>query len=112
MAAARKTQNDTNKETAENSVLVAYRLQAVETALNILTNRFDNQDNIKKADLKEIIDTIVSRLSDVKADLQKQIDKKADAQELKDFKKQVGALGIFVSMLVVAAFSYMLTRLH
>lgn len=112
---AKKTQSETNRETSENTTLVAYRLQEVESALKTLTGRFDAQDNIKRSDLVEFRDTIVNRFNDVKTDLQGQITElkkeKAGSQELKDFKKQVGAAAVFVSSLVIAAFSYMLTRL-
>lgn len=110
-----KSQARTNKEVSDNNTLVLYRLDNVEQALKDLTTKVDRQDNIKKADLNDLRDTIISRVVDAQASLQKQIDTldegKANTQELIDFKKQVAGYAAFISALAIAAFSYMLTRL-
>lgn len=100
------------KKNRDNNELISFRLGLVEIAINTLTTRFDKQDNIKRSDLIEFRDTIVSRISDVNSNLQKQIDGKADKQEFKDFKKQMAGIGALVAALLVATYSYILTRLH
>ena len=111
-----KRTNTPTEQNKEDNGLILYRLAAVELAVNNLSSKVDHQDNIKRSDLVEFKDTIINRVAEMQSYLQKQVDalerEKASGQELKDFKKQIAAYGIFISALVVAAFSYMLTRLR
>lgn len=110
MAEAKQTKQD-----SADTKLILYRLDRVEGAVTDLGTKLDKQDNIKRQDLIEFRDTIVGRLTDLQASFQKQIDaldsEKASSQELKDFKKQIGAFALFLSALAVASYSYVLTRL-
>lgn len=107
---AAKTQTQT-KQTRDNNTLVLYRLDNVEQALKDLTSKVDKQDNVKKSDITELRDAIIERIVNMRTDLQKQIDEKADKQELTDFKKQMASYGAIVLVLSVAIFTFMLSRL-
>lgn len=81
--------------------LVLYRLKQVEDAVKEVGDKVDRQDNIKRIDLVEFRDAILGRFNDVKDDLQKQIDKKADQKQVDDLRTLIKAVGGFLGSIIV-----------
>lgn len=118
MAAAKNTTR-TNTPTEQNKAdndLVLYRLQQVENKVDNIGKKLDGQENIKKADLIEFRESIVQTVREVRADidkdmagLQKQIDNKANAQDVKDLKTLVKSGGAFITTIIGAIIIYYLT---
>jgi hypothetical protein len=111
-----KRLNTPTEQNKEDNGLLTYRVLQLELAVKDVSSKMDKQDYVKRSDITELKNTILERISEIQQSQQKQLDKldedKANAQDLNDFKKQVYGLGAFVGSLFIAAFSYMLTRLH
>lgn len=89
--------------------LVLYRLEQVEAAVRDVSDKLDQQENIKKADLTEFKDAILNRFNEVRLDLQKQIDSKADSRELKDVKRLIAGIATAFGSIITALVIYYLT---
>lgn len=100
----------TAKNIDETNVLVSYRLKEVEKAVKDLSSRFDKLDNIKKSDLLELRDTIVSRITDVRNDLQKQLDGKADKDMVDDLRVLVRGVGVVFGTIIAGIVIYYFTH--
>lgn len=106
--------NTATEQNKEDTALIEFRLKLVEDAIKEVGGKFDRLDNMKrselKEDLKEFQDTIVTRFLDMSSNLQKQIDTKANATDLKDFKKVVYSLIAFAQSIVLLVLGYLITR--
>src|SRR4051812_21113111 len=78
-----------SKSEKQDMALVLWRLERVEAAVIEFGSKVDKQENIKRPDLLEIRDTIVTRINEIRDGLQRQIDEKADQSQLDDLKKEV-----------------------
>jgi len=96
-------------QSGKDNELILYRLTSVEEGVKTLNTKFDRQDTIKSADLKNFQETIVTRFLDMTSNLQKQIDQKASQTELQDLKRLVysafGFLSTIIGALVIAYFT-------
>jgi hypothetical protein len=91
--------------------IVAYRLDELKSEVKDLSAKFDKLDNIKKSDLKDFQEVIVTRFLDMRSDMQKQIDQKADQGELADLKKLFyAAIGFLSSIIGALVIGYLTTR--
>ncbi len=102
---------------SEDNKLILYRLERVEAGVTELGTKLDRQDNIKRSDLKEFQETIVTRFLDMRADLQKQlddqqkqIDSKPTSGEFQDFKKVVYGIIAFAQSIFLLILGYLITR--
>ena len=103
--------NTVAEQTKEDNSLILYRLDRVEAAVNEVGSKVDKQDNIKRSDLKDFQETIVTRFLDMRSDLQKQIDDKAGSTELADLKRQFYAVTSLLSTVMIAiVVTYLTTR--
>lgn len=108
MTPTRPKQTD---QDGEDNKFIFYRLDQVEAAVLRVEGKVERQDNIKRADLKEFQETIVTRFLDMRADLQKQIDSKAEKGELTDLKKQFySVLAVLSSIMTALILAYLTTR--
>lgn len=105
-------QNTPTEQNKEDNNLVLYRLAAVETALNALTSRFDRLDNISKSDLKEFQSNIKEMVSGFRVDIQKQLDSKADKDQVEDLRSLVKAVGFFLSTIIAGIVVFYVTTKH
>lgn len=94
--------NTPTEQNKEDNSLILYRLDRVEAAVKEVGTKVDRQDNIKRSDLKEFQETIVTRFLDMRNDLQKQIDEKANSSELSDLKRLFFAATGFLSTIITA----------
>jgi hypothetical protein len=94
--------NTPGEQNKEDNTLLAYRVEQVEKAVKEFGAKLDKQENIKKADLIEFRDTIVSRVNEIRDGLQKQIDEKADQAQVNDLRTLVKAFGAFLSTVIAA----------
>lgn len=105
-------QNTPTEQNKEDNSLVLYRLAAVELALNGLTSRFDSLDNIKISDLKDFQASIKEIVTDFRIDMQKQLDAKADKDQVEDLRSLVKAVGAFLSAVIAGIIIYYITAKH
>lgn len=103
------------KDNKDANALVLYRLGVVEGKVDNLNSKLDGQNfptrSEFKEDLKEFQDLIVTRFTDLKTDLQKQIDGKANAAEVADIKRNFYALIGFLSSIILAlVIGYLTTK--
>jgi hypothetical protein len=94
---------------AKTDELVVFRLELVEAAVKEVSDKLDRQENIKRADLNEFRDTILLRFAEVKSDLQKQIDEKADQKQVDDLRTLIKAVGATFGSIITALVIYYLT---
>lgn len=99
-----------NRQDAADTKLILYRLDRVEGAVTELGTKLDKQDNIKRADLIEFRETIITRVTDMQSNFQRQIDAKADATSVTDLKKLIGAISAFFLSIAGSLFVYLLTK--
>ena len=102
----------TAKETQskEDNRLILYRLDRVESAVKDVGSKLDERENITKADLVEFRDIIVTRVNEIRDGLQKQLDTKADMQQLNDLKQRLNAYSAAITSVVVGLALWFLTR--
>jgi hypothetical protein len=103
----RNTPTEQNKE--DNS-LILYRLDRVEAAVKEVGSKVDAQDYPKRGDLIEVRETIVGRISEIRIDLQKQIDQKADQDQVDDLRSLVKAIGGVFATIIGGLIIYYLTN--
>ena len=102
-----------DKKTNQNGKdigLILYRLTAVESAVKDVSSKLDKQDNIKRSDLREFRDTIVSRMTDMQNNFQRQLDDKADASSVSDLKKLIAAVSSVFGSIIGALIVYFITH--
>jgi hypothetical protein len=111
-----KRENTPTEQNKEDNALVLYRLTLVESAVKEVGLKIDKADNIKRSDLVEFRDAILARFSDIREDLQKQIDsqssqllKKADIDEVSDLRTLVRNVGIMFGTVITGLITYYLT---
>jgi hypothetical protein len=113
--------NTPTEQNKEDNTLVLYRLQLVEDAVKEVSHKMDTQDNIKKADLMEFRDTIITRFNEVREGLQKQIDdqelsvskaleKKADQKQVDDLRTLIKSVATFLSTVIAGLVIFYLTK--
>lgn len=105
-------QNTPTEQNKEDNSLVLYRLAAVEIALNTLTSRFDKSDNISKSDLREFQGSIKEMVTEFRVDIQKQLDGKADKDQVADLRSLVKAVGAFLSAVIAGIIVFYITARH
>ncbi len=107
MTAARTTGPPTGKQ---DNQLILYRLDRVEAAVKDVGTKVDKQDNIKRSDLKEFQETIVGRFLEMRVDMQRQIDDKADLSTIADMKKLLYSMFTIMGSIVTALVVYYITH--
>jgi hypothetical protein len=114
MTAKNNRTNTPTEQNKEDNTLVLYRLELVEKAVNSLGDKFDHQDNIKKSDLVEFRDTILTRFNEIKVGIEKELGKldenKADKSDVADLKKLVWGAGAFVLTILGSLIVYYITN--
>lgn len=105
--AARPAQSE---KSGEDNKLIIYRLDRVEAAVKEVGDKLDRQDNIKKSDLTEFRDAVLSRINEVRDGLQNQIDDKADKAQVDDLRNLVKAVGTAITSVIVGLTIYFITR--
>lgn len=93
-------ENTPTEQNKEDNSLILYRLLAVESAVKDVAMKIELQDNLKRSDLKDFQAVIIERFSEMRVDLQKQIDDKADSGDLNDLKKLIYAVGSVIGAIV------------
>lgn len=120
MAARPNRVNTPTEQNKEDNALVLYRLQQVEAAVREVSDKFDQQDTIKKPDFVELRDTLITRVNEIRDSLQrdlddkeralqKQIDAKADQKTVDDIRTLIKAIASFFTAIVTAMVIYYLT---
>jgi hypothetical protein len=103
-------QNTPTEQNKEDNGLILYRLDKVEAAVREVSTKLDKQDTIKRSDLKDFQETIVTRFLDMRADLQKQLDSKASNSDLQDFKKVVYSVLGLAQAITLAFLGFLLSK--
>jgi len=110
MAANKQRTNTPTEQNKDDNTLVLYRLKLVEDAVKDVSGKLDRQDNIKKSDLIEFRDTILTRVNEIQTGLQRQIDDKADQSQVDDLRGLVKAVGTALLSIIVGLSVYFITR--
>lgn len=105
-----KRQNTPTEQNKEDNGLILYRLAAVEAAVRELSVKVDKQDNIKRSDIIELRNTILERITEIQQNLQGQIDKKADRDQVDDLRSLVKAVGGFLSVVIAGLVVFYITN--
>ena len=82
----------------------------VEQALEDLRKELSSQDNLKRSDLTEFKDAIFERFAEVKANMEKQLDDKADKSQVDDLRGLVKWGGGFATSIAGAFIVYYFTN--
>ena len=106
MAAAKATQQ--SKADKQDNELILYRLAAVEAAVKEVGIKVEG--NIKRTDLIELRDTIVGRITEIRADLQKQIDDKADKATVDDIRTLIKSVSAIFGSIIAGLIIYYITN--
>lgn len=101
--------NTPTEQNKEDNALVLYRLEMVEAAVKMVGTKLDNQDNVKKTDLVEFRDTIINRFNEIRTDMQKDIDAKADQKQVDDLRTLIKAVAGFLSSIIAGLVIYYVT---
>ena len=101
--------NTPTEQNKEDNGLILYRLQAVEMAVKDVGMKVSMQDNLKRSDLKDFQTVILERMTDIRIDLQKQIDAKANTGDLGDLKKLVYAFGSIIGAIITGVVIFYIT---
>jgi hypothetical protein len=100
--AARASQTKQDKQDNE---LILYRLDRVESAVREVGSKVDKQEIIKRSDLVEFRESIITRITDMRTDLQRQLDDKADKTSVTDIRRlmfsAIGLLGSIIAGMVI-----------
>lgn len=109
--------NTPAEQNKEDNSLILYRLDRVEAAVKEVGSKVDAQDYPKRGDLIELRETIISRVSEIRVDLQKQIanlqkqiDQKADQDQVDDLRSLVKAIGGVFATIIGGLIIYYLTN--
>lgn len=109
MQSNQKRENTPTEQNKEDNILVLYRLKLVEEAVKEVGKKMDTADNIKRSDLIEFREAILARFGEVRDDLQRQIDEKADASTVKALNNLVKAIGASFATVITGCIIYYLT---
>lgn len=107
----------TPTSTKSNEELILYRLSVVEKGVDNVNGKFDKLSVIKPSDLDGFQERLLTRLGEIKDDLEdkitavdKRIEGKADKSEVADIKRLIGAVGGIFATVISALVVFYMTR--
>lgn len=100
--------------TDSSDKVIAYRLTQVELAIKNFGEKFDRQENIKKADLIEFRDAILEKFKDktdaIQADIDELKENKADKKYVDDLRGLVKAIGLTALTVIGGLITFWFTQ--
>lgn len=94
---------------SKSNDLLNYRLEQLEGKVDSIDRKIDNFEHISKADLIEFRNTILERFNEKNAQMQSDIDGKADLKDVQDLKALVKWGATFMTTVISALVIYYLT---
>lgn len=104
MAAAK-----TNTEKKADGLLL-YRLEQVEKKIDNIEVTLKSMDNIKKSDLADLQKSIIETFKEMRDNLQKQIDEKADQKQVDDLRTLIKAVSSVFGSIITGLVIFYLTQ--
>ncbi len=102
--------NTPTEQNKEDNSLILYRIDRVEAAVKEVGSKVDKQDNLKRSDLMDLKTTFIERTVDIRDNLQKQIDVKADQSGLDDVKTLLRAFAAVFGSVIAGLIIYYITN--
>lgn len=105
MAAAK-----TNTTKKHEDGLLLYRMEQVEKKVDALDSKLSAMDNIKRSDLLDLGSSIIDQFKEMRDNLQKQIDEKADQKQVDDLRTLIKAVASILGSIITGLVIFYLTQ--